>query len=221
MERLISKSYIANETDEDSIIPILPLIREAMVRSHVRAIEHSILQASDTTDTDKVNNGGQNGLIKRAVDASKVLDSGASAGDSIATTAALLNMRQSMGKYGRRPSDVVYIVSLQAYYDLLDDADFQSVNEIGSERATRITGEIGQAYGSPIVVCDEFKPARVQGQFWGVAVNTRNFIVPVLRGVTVESDYEVGNQQRVLVATQRRGFDAMFSDAGQVAAHTW
>ena len=219
VDRLISKSYIANETDEDSIIPILPLIREAMVRSHVRAIEHSILQASSTTDTDKVNGGGQNGLIKRAIDGSKVLDSGTS--PVIATTANLLNMRQSMGKYGRRPSDVVYIISLDAYYDLLDDADFQSVNEIGSERATRITGEIGQAYGSPIVVCDEFLPGHTQGKFWGVAVNTRNFIVPVLRGVTVESDYEVANQQRVLVASQRRGFDVMFSDAGQVAAHTW
>jgi HK97 family phage prohead protease len=219
VDRLISKSYIANETDEDSIMPILPLIREAMVRSHVRAIEHSILQASADADTDKVNGGGQNGLIKRAIQGSKVLDSGTS--PVVATTDALLNMRQSMGKYGRRPSDVVYIVSLDAYYDLLDDGDFQSVNEIGSERATRITGEIGQAYGSPIVVCDEFLPGHTQGKFWGVAVNTRNFIVPVLRGVTVESDYEVGNQQRVLVASQRRGFDSMFSDAGQVAAHTW
>ena len=219
VEKLVSKSFMANETEEDAIMPILPLIREAMVRAHARAIEHSILQASSTTDTDKVNGGGQNGLIKRAVDGSKVLDSGTS--PVIATTANLLNMRQSMGKYGRRPSDVVYIISLDAYYDLLDDADFQSVNEIGSERATRITGEIGQAYGSPIVVCDEFLPGHTQGKFWGVAVNTRNFIVPVLRGVTVESDYEVGNQQRVLVASQRRGFDVMFSDAGQVAAHTW
>jgi hypothetical protein len=46
-------------------------------------------------------------------------------------------------------------------------------------------------------------------------------LVPVLRGVTVESDYEVANQQRVLVATQRRGFDQMFAAAGQVVAHKW
>ena len=221
VEKLVSKSYMANETEEDAIMPILPLIREAMVRSHARAIEHSILQASSTTDTDKVNNGGQNGLLKRAVDASKVLDSGASAGAYVATTAALLNMRQAMGKYGRRPSDVVYIVSLDAYYDMLDDPEFQDVNLVGSDRATKISGEIGQAYGSPIIVCDEFTGGKTGGKFWGCAVNTRNFIVPVLRGVTVESDYEVANQQRILVATQRRGFDQMFSDAGQVVAHTW
>ena len=220
VEKLVSKSFMANETVEDAIMPVLPLIREAMVRAHARAIEHSILQAGST---EVVNAGGQNGLIKLATDDSKVLDAGASAGAGsvTATTAQLLNMRQAMGKYGRRPSDVVYIVSLDAYYDMLDDPEFQDVNLVGSDRATKISGEIGQAYGSPIIVCDEFTGGKTANKVWGVAVNARNFLVPVLRGVTVESDYEVANQQRVLVATQRRGFDQMFAAAGQVVAHKW
>lgn len=220
VEKLVSKSFMANETEEDAIMPVLPLIREAMVRAHARAIEHSILQAGST---EVVNAGGQNGLIKLATDDSKVLDAGASAGAGsvTATTAQLLNMRQAMGKYGRRPSDVVYIVSLDAYYDMLDDPEFQDVNLVGSDRATKISGEIGQAYGSPIIVCDEFTGGKTANKVWGVAVNARNFLVPVLRGVTVESDYEVANQQRVLVATQRRGFDQMFAAAGQVVAHKW
>tara|TARA_R110000822_G_scaffold47412_4_gene125755 strand:+ start:621 stop:2657 length:2037 start_codon:yes stop_codon:yes gene_type:complete len=220
VEKLVSKSFMANETEEDAIMPILPLIREAMVRAHARAIEHSILQAGSA---EVVNAGGQNGLIKLATDDSKVLDAGASAGAGsvTATTAHLLNMRQAMGKYGRRPSEVVYIVSLDAYYDLLDDAEFQDVNLVGGDRATKISGEIGQAYGSAIIVCDEFTTGKTANKVWGVAVNTRNFLVPVLRGVTIESDYEVANQQRVLVATQRRGFDQMFAAAGQVVAHKW
>ena len=220
VEKLVSKSFMANETEEDAIMPVLPLIREAMVRAHARAIEHSILQAGSA---EVVNAGGQNGLIKLATDDSKVLDAGASAGAGAvtATTAHLLNMRQAMGKYGRRPSDVVYIVSLDAYYDMLDDPEFQDVNLVGSDRATKISGEIGQAYGSPIIVCDEFTGGKTANKVWGIAVNARNFLVPVLRGVTVESDYEVANQQRVLVATQRRGFDQMFAAAGQVVAHKW
>ena len=126
-----------------------------------------------------------------------------------------------MGKYGRSPQDVVYIVSLDAYYDLLDDAAFQDANLVGSNRATKLTGEIGQAYGSPILVCSEFKGGKVEDEAWGLAVNTRNFVVPVLRGVTVESDYDVENQRRVLVATQRRGFAQLFTAEGQVVAHTW
>ena len=227
--RLISRSYLANETEEDAIMPILPLIREAMVRSHARAIEHSLLYAGHA---DAVNTGGQTGLVQQAVLAeaavtgSGVLDTDdVSPCDYTATAAQMLNMRQAMGKYGRRPEDVRYIISLDAYYDLLDDMDFQKANELG-EVGTRTTGQIGSVYGSPVIVCDEFQGGKAAGKFWGVAVNTRNFVVPVLRGVTVESDYEVANQHRVLVATQRRGFDNLFktgayASAGQIVAHKW
>ena len=42
-KKLISQSYLGNETEEDAILPILPLIRESMVRSHARAMENAIL----------------------------------------------------------------------------------------------------------------------------------------------------------------------------------
>lgn len=219
-DRLISKSYLANETEEDAIIPILPLIREAMVRAHARAIEHSLLLGGSTF---QVNTGGQNGLVKLAVDAGTTLDtSGSPGGPQVATASQLLDMRQTMGKYGRRPGDVMFIVGLDAYYDMLDDPDFQTINEVGDQRAVRVTGEIANVYGSPVVVCDEF-PARTDANPWAVAVNTRNFVIPQQRGVAVESDYSVEDQRRVLVATQRRGFKNLFGDGagGQVVVHTW
>lgn len=217
--KLISRTFLRNETEEDAIIPILPLIRDAMVRSHARAIEHSLLMGNATAARGEVNTGGPNGLVKIADDQSKVLDTSTSP-DTPATAAKLLDMRQEMGKYGRRPSDVIYLVSLEAYYDLLDDQNFDDLNLVG-DRATKITGEIGSVYGSPVIVCDEFAAGKDENEIWGVAVNPRNFVVPVLRGVTVESDYEVANQHRVLVASQRRGFDQLFSTVGQVVAHAW
>ena len=42
-KKLISQSFLGNETEEDAIMPILPLIRESMVRSHARGIENAIL----------------------------------------------------------------------------------------------------------------------------------------------------------------------------------
>jgi hypothetical protein len=44
-------------------------------------------------------------------------------------------------------------------------------------------------------------------------VNLRNFAIPRLRGVTVERDYEVGNQRNVIVATQSLGFEELVADA--------
>ena len=217
-QKLVSNSYLVNEVEEDAIIPILPLIRDAMIRSHARAIEHSILLGGAT---DYAGNGSSpyNGLVKLATDDSKTVTAAgtvASPLDLTMTTPSgeLLIARKAMGKYGRRPSDVKYIVSLDMYYQLLEDGDFQTLNEVGSV-GTRLTGEIGSVYGSPVYVCDEF-PGAAAGKPCAVAVNTRNFVVPTLRGVTVEQDYEVANQRRVLVASQRRGFDQMFADAGQV-----
>ena len=51
-------------------------------------------------------------------------------------------------------------------------------------------------------------------------INTSNFIIPRLRGITVEQDYEVSAQRRVLVATQHLGFDELFDSAGGKAAAT-
>ena len=219
--KLISNSYLVNETEEDAIMPILPLIRESMVRSHARAIEHSLLMGGHADD---LIGTPYSGLVQLSVGDSKqntTTNETAASPDDVtdlnAPADGLLGARKAMGKYGRRPGDVVYIVSLDYYFQLLEDPDFQTINEVGDQRATRVTGEIGNIYGSPVIVCDEF-PAAATGKVCAVAVNTRNFVVPTLRGVTIEQDYEVANQRRVLVASQRRGFDRLFTDAGQVVS---
>jgi len=216
--KLVSKSYMSNEVEEDAIMPILSLIRDSMVRAHARSVDHSLLLGGHA---DSLVSNSYKGLIQLATDRSDVLDLGSPAqGITTITTAMLLNMRQQMGKYGKRPSDVVYIVSLKAYYDLLDDPEFQDVNLVGSDRASKLTGEIGQAYGSAIIVSDDF-PDMASGKAFAVALNARNFVVPTLRGMTVEQDYSVEGQHRVLVATQRRGFQSLFATAGQVIVSTY
>jgi len=218
--KLVSKSYVANETEEDAIIPVLPVIRAAMARSHARAIEQSILMGGHTTGALA---GGYDGLIELARDANKTLNgpSPYAAGAVENISSYLIAARKAMGKYGRRPSDLIYVVSLEAYYALLEDVDFQLANELG-EVGTRVTGDIGSVYGTRVVVCDEF-PSVADGRAFAVAVNTRNFVVPVLRGVTVEQEYSAEKQYRCLVATQRRGFKNLFGNGGggQVVAVTY
>jgi hypothetical protein len=45
--------------------------------------------------------------------------------------------------------------------------------------------------------------------------------MPRLRGVTVESDYEVANQRRVLVASQRLGFTDLIDGATSKWAYAY
>ena len=210
-KKLISQSYLGNETEEDAIMPILPLIRESMVRAHARAIENAILAGDDADGAFGTSGAAFEGLLHLARNDSDYTQSGdAFATDKIVAT-DLLEMRKNMGKYGVNPSEVVYIVSQRSYYELLEDAEFQDANLVG-DMATKLSGEIGQVFGSRVLLCDEFATPAVS-KFAAVAVNPRNFVIPRLRGVTIESDYDVENQRRVLVASQRLGFADIIAGA--------
>ena len=212
--KLISQSFLGNETEEDAILPILPLIRESMVRSHARAIENAIL-AGNNSANGVFSSGAFEGLIQKAAqDDSSGTHATAStvafASESL-TAANLLDMRKNMGKYGVNPSEVVYIVNQQEYFNLLSDAEFQDANLVG-DMATKLSGEIGQVFGSRVLLCDEFT-TKAAAKFNAIAVYPRNYVMPRLRGVTIESDYEVANQRRVLVASQRLGFTDLIDGA--------
>ena len=45
------------------------------------------------------------------------------------------------------------------------------------------------------------------------SVNTANYVIPRLKGVTVEQDYEIA-RQRQLIVTQSLGFHEMFAASG-------
>jgi HK97 family phage major capsid protein len=210
-KKLISQSYLGNETEEDAIMPILPLIRESMVRSHARAIENAILAGDDADGAFGTSGAAFEGLLHLARNDSDYTQSGTAFATDKITALDLLEMRKNMGKYGVNPSEVVYIVSQRSYFELLEDAEFQDANLVG-DMATKLSGEIGQVFGSRVLLCDEFAtPAAAK--FGAIAVNPRNYVLPRLRGVTVESDYEVANQRRVLVASQRLGFIDMIDGA--------
>ena len=210
-KKLISQSYLGNETEEDAILPILPLIRESMVRSHARAIENAMLAGDDADGAFGTGGAAFEGLLHLARNDSDFTQSATAFASDTVTAADLLAMRKNMGKYGVNPNDVVYLVSQTTYYQLLEDAEFQDANLVG-DIATKLSGEIGQVFGSRVLLCDEFATPAVS-KFAAVAVYTRNYVVPRLRGVTVESDYEVANQRRVLVASQRIGFTDLIDAA--------
>ena len=210
-KKLISQSYLGNETEEDAILPILPLIRESMVRSHARAIENAMLAGDDADGAFGTGGASFEGLLHLARNDSDFTQSATAFASDTVTAADLLAMRKNMGKYGVNPNDVVYIVSQTTYYQLLEDAEFQDANLVG-DIATKLSGEIGQVFGSRVLLCDEFATPAVS-KFAAIAVYTRNYVVPRLRGVTVESDYEVANQRRVLVASQRIGFTDLIDAA--------
>jgi len=205
--RLISSTFMDNEVDEQTLINLMPMLVEGVARAHGRAVEAAFLLGNGTIS-------GLDGHGSASAITHDISGNGA-AGVSFNTMtgADLLNARKEMGKYGLNPSDVTFIVSQNMYYDLLSDSAFQSLDEVGTELAIKVTGTVGAVFGSPVIVSEEFA-AEGAGVPVAFAVYARNYVAPRLRGVTVEQDYEVMNQRRVIVATQSLGFNEIVAGAG-------
>lgn len=216
--KMVAKSYLGNETEEDAIMPILPLLRESMIRQHARGVENLILLGGHADGAYSGVTAAQ-GLLKYASTNSRTLNTGTAATLPALTAAKLLELRKNMGKYGIRASDVVYVVSQRGYFELLEDPEFQDFNLVNT-MATKLNGEIGQVYGSSVMLCDEF-PTAAATKFYAMAVNVRNFVIPRQRGVTVESDYSVEDQHRVLVTSQRLGFKEIIPNATSVFGYAY
>ena len=197
--RLISQTFMDNHVDEEVLVNLMPMLVDSVARAHARAVDNAVINGS----------GSITGLDGYATAHADTLSIGG--GDAL-TAAALLACRKDMGKYGINPSEVAYIVSQARYFELIEDAGFADITDVGSNIATKLTGTIGSVYGSPVIVSDSFG-AEAAGVPAAMAVNLRNYCIPRLRGVSVEQDYEVGNQRRVIVATQSLGFEELVADA--------
>jgi hypothetical protein len=94
------------------------------------------------------------------------------------------------------------------------------MDKVGT-RATLLTGQVGSIANVPVVLSGEFE-AKAATKIGAVLVNQNNFLVGRYKGLRVESDYSVENQQRLIVASQRLGFQQISSVEGNgVSVFRW
>ena len=207
--KVATNEYTAYEEEEDSLIAIMPVIRDGMIRRIARAVDKALLRGAGGTG-DPVT-----GLASAA---------GSSTQTSIATTttavtvANLRNMRKQLGVWGLDPADVVYIVNSSVYYNLLEDSVFQTMNQVGPQ-ATLLTGQIGQIGNSPVLVSGELNdPSATAGSTFAnvgaICVAPGNFVVGNQRGLRIDTQELVETQRRVMVASLRTGFVQVTSNYG-------
>ena len=211
--RLVSGTFIANDTDEQVVISVLPIITSALARAHAKAIDSAIL-LGNSSFVGLVGGAGTDGSGSFLAGYSALVTDPHASGTSDAVTSGnLLSIRSEMGKYGMNPADVAYIVGLDQYYNLIADAGFSDVSEVGSDLALKRLGVVGAIYGSPVVATDVLaQGTKETGAFTGtaaLAVNVRNYVIPRLKGVSIETDYEVAGQRTAIVASQSLGFNEL------------
>jgi len=209
--KLATKEFLGTEEEDDSIIPLLPIIRDAIVRRTAKAWDLALLRGAGA-GADPIK-----GIITTAA-GGDIISGGA--GLAKATIQKMIDMRRALGTRGLNPSELVFVVSNDVYYDLLDDTSFQTMDKVGT-RATLLTGQVGSIANVPVVLSGEFE-AKAATKIGAVLVNQNNFLVGRYKGLRVESDYSVENQQRLIVASQRLGFQQISSIEGNgVAVFRW
>jgi HK97 family phage major capsid protein len=201
--KLAAKAYLTEETEEDAIIAVLPILRGHLVEAHAAAIDTAFLRGTGT--------GQPKGLITQAaaVGAAFTEVTTANAAGTVRVTAKMiLAARRKLGLYGINLNEVTLVISQDAYWDLLLDDQWADVQQVGQAAAVKLTGEVGNIYGMRVLVSNNF-PAKAVNAAFGVLVNTKNFVVPRLREVTVKTDMDIEKDRRVFVATQRLNLEPL------------
>ena len=205
--KLATREYVGYEEDEDSIIPIAGIVRDAIVRRMARTSDASILGTGQTAPFTELEElaGGHTG---NTVTTGSTTD--------MFNKAELHTARSNMGIWGMNPADLVCFLSQAAYYSLLTDSDVTTVDKYGDNAVIK-SGELGKLYGISLVVSDAFEAAAASKAV-GILVNPSNYLIGNHRGLTLEMATDVVAQQRAMVATRRFGFIAKEAGAAGKAS---
>jgi HK97 family phage major capsid protein len=206
--KLAAKAYMTDETEEDAITALLPIIRRHLVESHAEAIEAAFM--GDSTASTIVA-GKPTGLLRYAKIDSNTTVTTAKADGTVKVKGSMIHaLRRKLGLKGLNLSKLALVVSMDAYYDLIEDEDFKTVDSVGPGAALLLQGQVGRMYGLPVVVSSYFPAKAVSKEFCAI-VYRDDFIVPRQRSVTFESDREAGNQRDAYYVTQRLNLQRFFT----------
>ena len=210
--KVATNEYLNYEEEEDSLLVIMPIVRDAMIRRLARSVDRAYLLGAGSgvdpvkgiTGYSSVNTTSANGVTAA----------------TISSIANLRSLRKNLGAWGLDPAEVVYVVSTEVYYDLLDDSTFQTMNQVGPQ-ATLLTGQVGQIGNSPVLVSGEFA-SKATGTIGACAFAPGNFLSGNQRGLRMDTQELVETQRRVLVASLRTGMTQVTTNLGNgVSNYVW
>lgn len=227
---LAAEVLFSKTVEEDSIIPILPFIQEEIVKYLAADIEDAIINgdtAGSHQDSDVAEatdpRAAITGLRKMGLaQAGTKLDLSSA---TTLTVAHLRSARAKMRKYGVILSDVVHIVGINSYFQLLGDTSVQTVDKYGPQ-ATVLTGELAKVDGVPLVISDHIREdLNASGVYDGttttetttITVNRGGFLQGERRGITTQyiTERYANSDQDAMLITHRRALAARYPVASE------
>jgi len=214
----------STELSEDAIRDVIPAIQEDLTKTFKETLENALINGDTTTthqDSDVTTSTDFRkawiGFRKYARTASSQVDL------STWNAATIRTAKRTCGKYGVYPSDGVWVVGVQTYNALLTLKDDQNnpvliTRDKYGEAATILTGEVGQLFGSPVIVSEYIRETlNASGVYDGTTVTktvllyvyTPGFVIGDRRNLTIKIAEDIDFDNLKIVATQRLAFSAI------------
>ncbi len=237
---LVAEVPWSYDLDEDSVIAMMEELRRGLLRNAREVIDDVIL-SGDTTATNNINADGAtisttdagkghwllgfDGLIHLPLvdNTSQANNHGGAVSDDMFN-----EIRAKMGKYGVRPSEVIYVTDVNTFIRALSVENFRTLDKFGPQ-ATVLTGQLGAVEGIPVIVSEQMKLADTDGKVTDagnvtstgrlLAVNRSQWRVGFKRELTIETVRDPQKRQNVMVVSFRIALQERSGDRSG-ATHT-
>jgi HK97 family phage major capsid protein len=227
-KKLGALTVFSEELNEDSIIAIIPFLRNKLGNAIANAIERATLDG-DTTATHMDNDvtvasdarKAWNGIRKDCIASATTYDVASTAGGGEATFTAqdLLRLRGLIDPaFAEDPEQLAYVVSVNSMLKMMAFTEMVTVDKLGPN-ATIVRGQVGRIWGAPVLTS---KYARTNVAATGVntgagpntlavvyLTNKNGYIYGNRRGVTIKSAESVWSDQGLMVVTWRGDFQKL------------
>jgi HK97 family phage major capsid protein len=199
--------------EEDSIIAILPMLRQNIGFALARAIENTVINGDtsltlDNTDmhADTLNSQSPERMWDGYREYAKDVNAGSAtavtdeAGTFASTGKDLRDARVNMGKYGVKPDGLAIVTSIKGFLnDLMNLRDVQTLERFGSN-AVVLKGELAKHDGIPIIV-SEHERQDLNGS--GVSGGASSGNTDTAMQVVFKDGFMFGDKRRITLETAK------------------
>lgn len=215
--KLMGYAQISNETDEDSRIAMMPIIRNSFAEAMARAEETAFLLGNYVAYAGDDPRSAFDGLTKIAADASQTV-----AADNADLIDTIERARLKLGVHGRSVDNLVLLVNPFTASKLRQLEQVLTVDKYGPQ-ATIWKGEVGKVMGITIIEDfylpeDEdsaavfYAPATAEKGL-ALLVNTSSPIIGDRRRVKFDQDKVVSKDAIEIAISERIGFTVQYAEA--------
>lgn len=216
--KLIGEAHYSYESDEDSIIGILPMMTQQLAEEAASALEDAIINGDTTATQDSDASAGDastlfTGLRKLSLAVGALNVDLQTGGISYANIGALV---KAMGRYGLKPRDLLIVAGVNGTNDLIDLDETLTADKTGNPGTARaLTGLAPSIRGIDIVTSVHMREnLNASGVYDGttttkgsiIIFHRERFMMGVRRGFLVEVDQDKSAQTNKVIASFRRAF---------------